>query len=365
MKPGLRAPEWASKLLERVIAVAGIGCVLSLAYILFVVMSGGLSAQIVAGTALTAVARNMSLAARVFLWCLWIVVIGFSLRRAKLDSMGLVVMATGFGLWALLPMLIRARTGLASAQALVAVAQGLITAFQASGSIMIVLGFLRFAVGRVIQLASPTRTAAQFTSASGEAALAAERALEKPSLMRKCYELHFCRAGLRTNCPRFLEGVSCWKRRSGCYCDQGLATRLLTGMGANSRAAMAEELHAAQRRAAQGKRPSKQKAPCGECPIYLEHQKHKYRVISWFAYPAAAILIGLSIVSLRNGYQWLDWRLSGWLNQFQLLPHELTDKPLEVASWLSAENIAIVVIAVLLVGLLLQLTELVIFRIKL
>jgi hypothetical protein len=360
-----RVPEFVPKLLERLAVIAGLGCILSLVYLLFVIMSGGLAAPLIAGTALDQLTRNVTLAAQVFLWCLWIVVVVVNLRRPRQDAMGLVTMLVGLVLWMLLPLLIRARTGYTSAQALVQLAQGLITSFQTSGGAMIVLGFLRFAVGRVILLASPARTAARFTSGGGELA-AAERALERPSLMRKCFELHFCQSSLRTNCPRFQEGVSCWKKKSGCYCDQGLATRLLTGMGANSRATMAEELHAAQRRTVgQGAKKAKKRAPCGECPIYLEHQKHKYRVISWLAYPAAALLIGGTIAIIRNGYQWIDYKMSTWLNQFQLLPHELTDKPIEMAPWISAENVAIGVIAVLVVGLVLQLTELAIFRLKL
>jgi hypothetical protein len=184
--------------------------------------------------------------------------------------------------------------------------------------------------------------------------------------MRRCWELHFCRTSLRANCPRFLESATCWRKRSGCYCDQGLATQLLTGVGANARAKVAEELEVAQRRArVRSQRQQKQQARCGECPLYLEHQKYKYRVLSWFAYPAAAGLIGLTIGFIRNGYHWVEVELGSVLTQFQILPHPLTDKPIEQAAWLSAENAAILMIGVLLVGVILQLTELAIFRLKL
>jgi hypothetical protein len=365
--PGRRLPQSVQKLLEHVLLVAAVGAILSLAYLLFVILSGGLAYSIVAGSALEQVSRNLSLAKGVFLWCLWIVMLAAMIRHYKSESTGLVAMSAGAGCWAILPLIIRSRVESTSAQELLQLGQSLVTAFQTSGGAMLVLGFLRFALGRVILLASPTRAAARFISYSPEAgAIAAERALERPSLMRKCYELHFCRTGLRTNCPRFLEGVSCWKKKSGCYCDQGLATRLLTGVGANARAAMAQELQAAQRRSrAQAKRQRKQKAPCGECPVYLEHQKHKYRVVSWFAYPAAAAIIGATVTLIREGYEQVQYRLGDFLSQFRLLPHPLTDHPLEQVAWLSAENAAVLLIGVLLVGVLLQLTELVIFRVKL
>jgi len=355
------------KPLDHIMLIAAVGAVLSLAYLLFIILSGGLAYTIVAGTALADVSRNLNLAKSFFLWCLWILVVAATIRHYKTEGMGLVTMLIGAACWLILPLIVRSRIEPTSAPPLLSLGQSLITAFQSSGGAMLVLGFLRFGIGRVIALASPTRTAARFTTYSPEAAaIAAERALEKPSLMRKCYELHFCRTSLRSNCPRFLEGTSCWKAKSGCYCDQGLATRLLTGVGANARAAMAEELQAAQRRArTQAKRQQRKKTPCGECPVYLEHQKHKYRVISWFAYPAAAAIIGATVTLVRNGYDWIEWRLGDFLAQFQLLPHRLTDKPLESVSWLSAENAAVLLIGVLIVGLILQLTELAIFRIKL
>lgn len=366
-QPVMRFLQSMQKPLDHVMLIAAVGAVLSLAYLLFVILSGGLAYSIVAGTALEKVSRNLNLAKAVFLWCLWIVVVAAMIRHYRTEGTGLVAMVTGAACWLILPLIVSSRIEPTSAPELLSLGQSLITAFQSSGSVMLVLGFLRFGIGRVITLASPTRTAARFTTYSPEAAaIAAERALEKPSLMRKCYELHFCRTSLRANCPRFLEGISCWKAKSGCYCDQGLATRLLTGVGANARAAVAEELQAAQRRArTQAKRQQRQKAPCGECPVYLEHQKHKYRVISWFAYPAAAAIIGATVTLVRNGYDWVEWRLGDFLAQFQLLPHRLTDKPLESVSWLSAENAAVLLIGVLIVGLILQLTELAIFRIKL
>lgn len=353
--------------LDHIMLIAGAGALLGLAYLLFIILSGGLAYSVVGGTALADVSRNLNLTKAVFLWCLWIVVVAAMVRHHGTDSIGLLAMLVGAACWLILPLIVRSRIEPSSARELLGLGQSLITSFQSSGGAMLVLGFLRFAIGRVIALASPTRTAARFTTYSQEAAaIAAERALEKPSLMRKCYELHFCHTGLRSNCPRFLDGVSCWKVKSGCYCDPGLATRLLTGVGANARAAMAEELQAAQRRArTKTRRQRRQKTPCGECPIYLEHQKHKYRVISWFAYPVAAAIIGATVTLVRNGYGWVELRLGEFLGQFQLLPHKLTDTPIESVSWLSAENVAVLLMGVLILGLLLQLAELAIFRIKL
>ncbi len=366
-KSAVRLPESAKKPLEHVVLLASIGAAISLMIILFIVLSGYLAAPIVRGTALDTVTRNVNLAKNAFLWCLWIGVVAAIIRHHRTESVGWIVVLAGGACWAALPLVIRSKTDAATAQELMELGQSLISSFQTSGGGLIVLGFLRVAVGRIIVLASPARAAARFTASSPEAAaIAAERAAERPSLMRRCWELHFCRTGLRANCPRFLEGASCWKKHSGCYCDQGLATRLLTGVGANARAKVAEELEVAQRRArSHARRQQKQKSRCGECPVYLEHQKHKYRVVSWFAYPAAAGMIGVAVGLIHSGYRWVEVELGSVLAQFQILPHALNERPLDQAAWLSAENAAVLLIGVLLVGAILQLTELAIFRLKL
>jgi hypothetical protein len=365
-KPVRFLPEFVRKPLEHVVLVAAAGVILSLIYLMFIVLSGGLAAPIIRGTALDEVSRNVNLAKTAFLWSLWIVVVAAMVRHYRTESTGWVTMLVGVGCWALLPMIVRSRTESTTAQELMQLGQSLITSFQTAGGALIVIGFLRVALGRIIVLASPTQAAMRFSSYSPEAAaIAAERATEHPSLMRQCWELHFCRSSLRSGCPRFVDGVSCWKKNSGCYCDQGLATRLLSGVGANARAKVAEELGVAQRRAQTQRKKKREKAPCGECPLYLEHQQHKYRVVSWLAYPAAAGIIGFTVTSIQNGYRWVELELGSVLANLQILPRTLSNQPLEQVAWLSAENVSVVLIGVLLVGIVLQLTEVAIFRLKL
>jgi hypothetical protein len=349
--------------LDHLVLAASIGGILSLVYLLFIILSGGLAAPLVGGTALAQVTQSINLAKSIFLWCLWVVVLAAMIRHYRNEVPGYLAMGAGVACWAILPLVVTSRVDPLSARPLMELGQGLINGFQAAGGAMLVLGFMRVVVGRVILLAAPSHAALQVSGLSAEA-VAAERAKEHPSLMRRCFELHFCRSSLRANCPRFLEGTSCWRRKSGCYCDQGLATRLLTGMGPEGRAKAAEELEAAQRRA-KSRRQQRQKTPCGECPLYLEHQKYKYRTLSWVTYPAAAAAVAMSLRPLQSGYQWVEWRLGDFLAQFQVLPRSFGNQPLESIAWLSAQNAIVLLIGVLLVGMLLSVTEVLIFRLKL
>ena len=357
--------------LDHVVLLGSIAGLLSLGYLLFVVLSGALAAPLIAGTELVQVTRNVELAKAVFLRSLWVAALAAMVRHYRSDAVGYVAFLAGAACWGILPLVVRTRVPDGAAYQLMQLGQSLVSSFHASGGALMIVGFLRVVVGRVLFLASPTHVAAIRLSRLGSASaeIAAESVEARPSVMRRCWELYFCRSSLRRHCPRFLEGVSCWRKRSGCYCDQGLATRLLNSMGGETRLQVAEEMEVVRRPAAQrpparqtiGRRKSK-KVLCGECPLYLEHQKYKYRMLSWLSYPTGAIAIGALAGYIRAGYQWVDFRLGSLLAEYQVLPHALSNKPLEAAPWLSAENAIVLVIGVVVVGVILQLTELALFR---
>ncbi len=365
-----RIPRSWMSALGHLALLAAVGATLSLTYLLFVVLSGTLAYDIIAGTALQQMTRNVDLARTIFLWSLWIVVAASMIRHYSSDSVGFAVLLAGLGCWAILPFLIGNRISEHST-ALIDLGYSLAAAFRLHGVALMVVGSLRLVVARLILVSRPAGAAGRLRLLGPEAReIAAYRASQKPSAMRRCWELQFCRSSLRNNCPRFLEGVSCWKRGSGCYCDQGLATRLLSEVGARARVEVAEELDAAQRRgetvsgprraAAKEKRA---KPPCGECPIYLDHQTYKYRVVSWLAYPAAAAIVGFFVAPIRYSYEWVQYRLGDMLGQLQVLPqHTIPGTAFD--TWLSAENVMVVLIGIFVVGVLLQLTEVVIFRLK-
>jgi len=299
--------------------LAGVGAVLSLGFLLFIVLSGYLAHPIIGGSDLERVERNVDLAKSVFLWCLWIVVITGLIRHYQTETSGVVVILAGLACWGLLPLVVR------------------------SG------------------VSDPATGAAA-------AEIVAQRAAQRPSPMGRCWELQFCRGGLRSNCPRFLQGASCWKKRSGCYCDQSLVTGLLSGVGARARVELAEELESAQSRTRKlsysrqsRKKEKRPRPPCGECPIYLEHQTHKYRLVSWLSYPAAAAITGLTLGPIRLGYDWTCDKL-GWLGVS--IDKTGQGNVYYLPQWLSFENAMVLVIGVVVVGLILQITEVVIFRFK-
>lgn len=362
--------------LENVLILAGVAVVLSLVFLLYVVLTGQLAVPLIAGSALEVIQRNLVIGLRVFMVALWVVVLGALVRYHQVESIGYLVGLGGLGCYLLMPMLVKSQMPPTAAASLQEVAQRLTSSFQTSGGALLVVAFLRVVGGRVVALAYGPQGAmtARIAGSTAIAEIAEERARGRPSLMRKCWELHYCRGSLRMTCPRFVEGVSCWKRRSGCYCDQELQTRLLSQMAAKARVQVAEEMEAATSRAQTSQRVLAQRrkqkalresgAACKECPLYLDHQKFKYRVLSWLSYPAAAILIAVFSSSIRYGYHWVETKLGSMVAGLQVLPQG-ADTQFQKIPMLSAENAVLVMLGVLAAAVILQVTELAIFRLKL
>ena len=135
----------------------------------------------------------------------------------------------------------------------------------------------------------------------------------KPSLIPKCWEMSRCRPGVRETCPNYLDLHTCWKRRSGCFCDRDLANYLV---GSVDRKEVQEvidvQLNAVKSKKATairshleeaGRRPwRQQKVLCHACPLYVEHQEYKYKYWHWVSFPVTALIIVLGFDLFHAAY---------------------------------------------------------------
>ena len=236
-EPGRKVrPAWQS-LLEQGIWLTSVAALLSLTYLMFILMSGGLAAPLIAGSALEAVRRNVDIARQVFLWALWLGILAVCIRHYRAETTGYMAIVIGAVVWLAFPALIRSRVPATSARDLVDLATSMVDSFQTSGGALMVLGFLRAVVGRVILVSTAPRSGAIARSArfaSAMAQISAEPIGGRPSLMRKCWELHFCRGSLRVHCPRYLEQKACWKARGNCAGSRTVTLHLVTGLEIDS-----------------------------------------------------------------------------------------------------------------------------------
>lgn len=109
----------------------------------------------------------------------------------------------------------------------------------------------------------------------------------------------------------------------------------------------------------------KGKAPCKTCPIYLEHQDHKYKTIAWLAYPVAAVAIFLAYPWIHQVYVWAVMGLEKVMSAVRILPPSA--RPGDVPDWVlqsHVEWLIILCIGLLVVSYLLQFVEYAIYEWK-
>lgn len=126
----------------------------------------------------------------------------------------------------------------------------------------------------------------------------------------KCWEMPFCRNYMRNYCKSFKDKKSCWKTKSGCFCDEEMIVRALEQ---ESKSMMAGADGAkAKRPPAKTFTPSQKRERCRNCRIYAEHQNQKYRILC----PLAFILpIGFVWLEFASVNTWLHQALN-WIDKF-------------------------------------------------
>jgi hypothetical protein len=153
--------------------------------------------------------------------------------------------------------------------------------------------------------------------------------------MAKCWQLPYCREGIRVKCPIYFARTKCWKQRMGCMCEENII-RLAVG-GAEHRPVdmtrtvgfvpigdMVAKSEAERRpniptrKGPRGVRiptnphlsAAQKRERCNNCIIYNEHQRQKYNLLAPMVTvlaPAVAIWqFGALRVWLREALHKLD-----------------------------------------------------------
>jgi hypothetical protein len=179
---------------------------------------------------------------------------------------------------------------------------GIITlSLRQAGIVFIALALLKFLVDATFWIRQlPERMQARADVGVAQKAEPAQRRIAKnATAFSPCWQLPFCREVIRKQCPAYLARKTCWKFGRGCYCDEEMISRIIRGESINV-------IKAPTRMSRKGK------PPCGRCYIYLEHQSHKFRMLSPLAVPATVIAVYL----LWPVYTQLFTGFNHYLNKF-------------------------------------------------
>ncbi|MCE5239656.1 hypothetical protein LLH23_14365 [bacterium] len=134
----------------------------------------------------------------------------------------------------------------------------------------------------------------------------------KPGVWSPCWKLPYCHEAVRESCPAFKNRKSCWRYGSGCNCDPGMIERLIrsgaleAGKGASKASSREKTAHAAYVRSdLQADAPvkaSERTIPCSKCPIYLDHQRQKFKIVNPIAVIGTVVAMGVLYIPLRAIY---------------------------------------------------------------
>ncbi|MEI6519321.1 MAG: hypothetical protein WCO98_04695 [bacterium] len=145
----------------------------------------------------------------------------------------------------------------------------------------------------------------------------------------KCWQTSRCRPAVRKVCPNYLERTTCWKIRSGCFCQRDLANYLkemVEDITEDTTTPSAQEMRDKKRNYEMIKQKLKSNTPkwkdqkerCFSCPIYSEHQEHKFRNLQWINFPITGLIVGVLFVPYEIAYKFAFTYLDNILLQVKI-----------------------------------------------
>ncbi|MEI6502651.1 MAG: hypothetical protein WCP21_16705, partial [Armatimonadota bacterium] len=171
-----------------------------------------------------------------------------------------------------------------------------------------------------------------------------------------CWKLPYCHDAVREHCPAFKARKSCWRFGYGCNCDPALIESLIrtgaldTAKGSSRTSASQKAQQAAYVRSdLQADAPVKaheRTIPCAKCPIYLDHQRQKFKIVNPLIVIASLILLGMAYVPLTAIYTKL-------INGVAEIAGRLSFQGIDPSQWFEYLNITpIKIFFFIIVGLL-------------
>ncbi len=212
--------------------------------------------------------------------------------------------------------------------------------------------------------------------------------------LAKCWQLPFCREGIRVKCPIFHARTKCWKQRVGCMCEENII-RLAMGGEDHKPIDMTKEggfvpigdIITKSEQATRAAIPTKagprgvriptnphlseaqKRHRCHNCVIFNEHQRQKYALFSPLVTIAVPILVFLNFEMLKGwveqGMMMLD-RIMAHLSYTNApgKPVHMSELTMNVTGSLPLTALLIIVLTMVVMTWALRLLEYCVFKIK-
>ncbi|NIM05942.1 MAG: hypothetical protein GTO55_06620 [Armatimonadetes bacterium] len=361
-------PTKMEKILGNLVWLSALLCASGISYVCWLLLSGKLSPSYYSDPqALQLLEKSLSSALLLFGFGTWALAIMVIARWPTSEVPGWVLLAAGTALYvAMAPMLQRMSPDI-DFFGLNSPARGLFSVLRAHAAGLLFVGGLRVAVGMVLRrpLAATQETSrtAQLPSVGGQESVR--------TITRQCWELVACQRALRDTCRRFKQRVSCWRVKSGCYCDANIAAALMQATREPQRVGDAPTRRVTSRARQSAAFLTKQsnlmpnmakKGNCMACALYQEHQRFKFRLFSWIIFPVSLVILWFIAEPLRRLWMQMDHTLTRCFGNVSLLPGPGSPQGGALPATMDVSWVFVVVVGVLMISILLKAAEYAVFK---
>jgi hypothetical protein len=296
--------RWARTVLQFAIA----GFVISAGYILYGIFSGVLNKQ-VDPVAAERYLRNLRLMGQIMAASGVLGTICFVILTLSELAFSVLMAIVGVGLMFGMPVLVASNLSQADSRIIGAINEW---SRNAGLGILFIVGLriLYEIVEQVRTAGARRKEKEQLEAIDG---LQKAKRPPKPGIWSPCWKLPYCHDAVREACPAFKARRSCWRYGSGCNCDPTMIERLIrsgaleSGKGASKASSREKTAHAAYVRSdLQADAPVKaaeRTIPCSKCPIYLDHQRQKFKIVNPLAIIGTIVAMGVAYIPLRAIYR--------------------------------------------------------------
>ena len=277
--------------------IGAIGFAAASLYLLWGVISGALSKTLALGSAdMQRIVQNVQIACTALRVCGLALVICGAVRYYLDEETGYVLFITGAILRWGMPVAV------GSSLREVTAAAATLPAYVASQYSLVGTVSLLVAIPFIlVDLSRKLRGAKRRAARAAVVQLEPDEAVAKTHVTIFCWQMPYCRDYLRKFCEAYERRKSCWRIKSGCYCDEEMILRVMK-RSATSRVSGFDQRFASL--AGEGKKSmtgAQKRQRCRECFIFTEHQKVKYRMLSPMAFPATALLMYIYLAPVKAG----------------------------------------------------------------
>ncbi len=292
--------------------------VISAGYLLYGIFSGALSQE-----ADARVVENLRIMGQVLALSSFVGALSFCFLTIDEIAYAVLIGIVGAGLMFGIPVLVASNLhGTGSATAAAAIQNGAKLAGMAVFSV-VGLRFLYEIIQQILTASERRRIRAEREAETG-----IKRAKPKSAggAWSPCWGLPYCHDAVREQCPAFKARKSCWRFGYGCNCDPGLIERLIKaggregGRGAAHMDSRTRATHEAYVRsdlqADRVVKAQERTIPCSKCPIYLDHQRQKFRIVNPIAVAGCLALLAAAYQPLMAVYREVIKGIAGVASRF-------------------------------------------------